>query len=96
MTVEQLNFDDHMEMYIELPGLDEKVCLSVLDHLLAYEEEWTEEYKAGILNFIDAFPDWQPIATKAVLDYGRQTYGVEATEQDLRLGRRKKGRIGSA
>lgn len=85
MTMEQLIFDEHMEVYIALTGLVKEVCLIVSDGLLAYEEEWTKEYKTKILNFVNSFSIWRPITSQAVLDYGKQTYGIETTEKDLRL-----------
>jgi len=85
MTIEQLVFDENMETYIKLPNMEKEVCLCVSDDLFAYEEEWTEEYKTTILDFVNSFSTWMSVANKAVLSYGKQTYNVEATEKDLRL-----------
>lgn len=85
MNINQLIFDENMEMYIFIEEIDSQICVSLSDGLYAYEEELTNEYRYKIVSFINATSKWYSKAVKAVLKRANQVYGVETAEQDIKL-----------
>ena len=85
MKIEDIVFDENMEMYIFLPKLNKKVRLVLSDSLWAYEEKLSEEYKSKIVNFINNLPMWYNKAVESVIKYAKQIYAIEVEKKDLRL-----------
>ena len=85
MKIEDIVFDENMEMYIFLPKLNKKVRLVLSDSLWAYEEKLSEEYKSKIVNFINNLPMWYNKAVESVIKYAKRIYGIETEEKDIRL-----------
>jgi hypothetical protein len=85
MNIGQLVFDENMEMYVDIELGRVRLVLS--DGLYAYEEELTDVYKEKIVAFLDrpSISTWYKKAVQAIMDRGKQVYGIETMEKDLKL-----------
>lgn len=84
MNIDQIVFDEDMEMHVVIEMLNSNVRLVLSDGLYAFEEELSAEYKEKIVAFIKAASVWYQKAAQAVLSRGQQTYNLVAAE-DIKL-----------
>jgi hypothetical protein len=81
----ELSFDENLETYISIKGLEEKVCVSLSDSLYDSEDDLTEQNKTKIVNFIDNFENWYNKSITAIFNRAQQKYNVTAKTDDLTL-----------
>jgi hypothetical protein len=85
MKCNEIIFDENLEMYVQPNNFTKEICLTLSDGLSASEEELTDEYKEKIVSFINNIQDWYNKSVNAVLNYAKQTYEIEAKQEDVRL-----------
>jgi hypothetical protein len=83
--VYELAFDENLETYISINGLENEVCIALPDSLYDSKEDLTEQNKTKIINFIDNFENWYNKSITAILNWAKQEYNVTAKTDDLTL-----------
>lgn len=85
MKSNEIVFDENLEMYVHLNNFDEEICLTLSDGLAASDEELTDEYKEKTANFINDIQDWYSKSVNTILKDAKQTYNIDAKQEDIRL-----------
>jgi hypothetical protein len=85
MKSNEIVFDENLEMYIHPNNFSKEICLTLSDGLLASEEELTDEFREKIANFINDIQYWYNKSVNAVLKDAKQTYDIDAKQEDVRL-----------
>jgi hypothetical protein len=68
----ELAFDENLETYISIKGLEDEARISLSDSLYDSKEDLTEQNKTKIINFINNFENWHNKSITAILNWAKQ------------------------
>lgn len=85
MKINDIIFDENLEMNFLSEKLNKKVRLSLLDDLSASEEVLTDSYRKKISDFINDLPIWYAKAIEAVKVRGKNKYNLVVKDEDIQL-----------
>ena len=86
MKVCDLQFDEDLETSVFIDALKKKVRLVLSDDLEASEQEFTEEYKEKIVQFLEEISIWYDKTTVAVKQYADNKYSIkDISDSDIEL-----------